>query len=176
MARYTGPVCRLCRRAGMKLFREFDPGAGFIWLGFPEKELLMAQDFVSSWPAEERESLLLLGNLTHDQFLTLLSRSFIFLRTPACDGVCASVLESIVLGIPVVASENGRRPPGVVTYEDTDAADMCAKLTFVAQHYSEIKEGLRSTSVGEDNIGVMADWLSYAGEDSPAPALDSPLP
>jgi glycosyltransferase involved in cell wall biosynthesis len=148
-------------REGMKLYCGAQPDAGFIWLGFPDKELLAVKDYVRNWPAEERESLLLLGSLTHDQFLTLLSRCFIYLRTPACDGVAASVLESIALAVPVVASENGRRPAGVITYNDIDAIDMSRKLIYVTLHYRQVKAGLR-LDAGNDNVGKMADWL--AGE------------
>jgi len=151
-------------RQGMKLHRKQYPGTGFIWLGFPDKELPAANEFVRHWPADERESLLLLGNLTHDRFLTLLSRCFLFLRTPACDGVAASVLESVFLGIPVVASENGRRPLGVVTYRDTEAIDMVDKLRYVMEHFEEVKSGLR-VEAGDDNVGRMADWL--VGESTP---------
>ena len=145
-------------REGMRRYREQDPGAGYIWLGFPPKELPAAEQFVSTWPAAERESLLLLGNLTHDEFLTLMSRSYVYLRTPACDGVAASVLESLALGIPVVASENGRRPAGVVTYEDADPSDMVTKLAFVRQNYERIQAGLHLEDA-EDNVGRMVDWL-----------------
>jgi glycosyltransferase involved in cell wall biosynthesis len=146
-------------REAMKLFRKSHPGAGCIWLGFPEKELPRAEDFVRDWPADERNRLLLLGNLAHDQFLTLLSRSSVFLRTPACDGVCASVLEALALGVPVVASENQRRPAGVVTYRDTDASDLCAKLLYVTQRPDEVKTSLKPHSA-EDNISVTAAWLT----------------
>jgi glycosyltransferase involved in cell wall biosynthesis len=108
---------------------------------------------------DEQNSLLLLGNLPHDQFLTLLSRSSVFLRTPACDGVCASVLEALALGVPVVASENRRRPAGVVTYRDADAADLCAKLLYATQHPDEVKASLKPQRV-QDNISVMATWLT----------------
>jgi glycosyltransferase involved in cell wall biosynthesis len=145
-------------REGMKLYRRQQPDAGFVWLGFPGKEMDAANEYVRNWPAEERASLLLLGNLTHDQFLTLLRRCFICLRTPACDGVAASVLESLALKVPVVASENGRRPSGVVTYQDTDAADMSEKLVYVTTHYDEVKAGLR-LEAGDDNVGRMAEWL-----------------
>jgi hypothetical protein len=148
-------------REGMKLYHRAQPDAGFIWLGFPEKELLAVKEYVRDWPTEERDSLLLLGSLTHNQFLTLLSRCFIYLRTPECDGVAASVLESIGLAIPVVASENGRRPNGVITYNDMDAIDMSQKLIYVTLHYNQVKAGLR-LDVGNDNVGRMADWL--AGE------------
>jgi glycosyltransferase involved in cell wall biosynthesis len=118
----------------------------------------VAQQYVDGWAGDERKSVLVLGNLTHDQFLTLLSRCFIFLRTPACDGVAASVLESIALGIPVVASENQRRPEGVVTYRDTDAPDLCKKLLSVTADYHKTKSGL-SVSALDDNVRLMADWL-----------------
>lgn len=153
-------------REGMAKFRKLYPRAGFVWLGFPEKEMPAARKFVEDWPADERESLLLIGNLTHDEFLTLMSRSFACLRTPACDGVAASVLESLTLGIPVVASENGRRPVGVITYEEMSADDMVAKLRFVTENYQQVKARTRLVDA-EDNVGLMANWL--AGE-APAPA------
>jgi glycosyltransferase involved in cell wall biosynthesis len=146
-------------REGMRRYREQNPRAGFIWLGFPDKEIPAAKQYLDTWDSAERSNVLLLGNLTHDEFLTLLSRCFIFLRTPACDGVAASVLESIALRVPVVASENGRRPDGVVTYQDSDAADMCEKLLAVTARYSEVKAGLAVT-LHDDNVARMADWLS----------------
>jgi Sulfotransferase family len=146
-------------REGMRRYREIDPEAGFIWLGFPGKEMPAAEEFVNTWPADEQATLLLLGNLTHDEFLTVLSRCFVYLRTPECDGVAASVLESLGLKIPVVASENGRRPAGVITYRDTDAADMVEKLRFVREHYDKVKGSLRPDG-SDDNVGRMADWLA----------------
>jgi len=145
-------------RTAMAKLRERHPDSGFIWLGLPAAELKEAQHWVSAWPADERESLLLLGNLTHDQFLSLLTRCTIYLRPPACDGVAASVLEAIALKVPVVASENGRRPPGVVTYADTDADDMCAKLTYVVENLLEVKAALRNDPA-VDNVARTADWL-----------------
>jgi glycosyltransferase involved in cell wall biosynthesis len=150
-------------REAMASYRKSYPTAGFIWLGFPDKEFSGAKEFAKDWPEAERQSLLLLGNLTHDQFLTLLTRSRINLRTPACDGVAASVLESLALGVPVVASENGRRPDGVVTYSDTDAADMCSKLVYATQHIEEVKQRIPAQAGDDDdndNVGKMADWLS----------------
>jgi glycosyltransferase involved in cell wall biosynthesis len=148
-------------REAMRRFRHYQSSAGFIWLGFPDRELPRAEEFVRDWPAAERQSLLLLGNLAHDEFLTLLGRSFACIRTPACDGVSASVLESLAMGIPVVASENGRRPPGTLTYAETDAADLCAKLVFLVENYTALKASLDQLE-REDNIARMADWL--AGE------------
>ncbi len=66
-------------------------------------------------------------DLDHDAFLTALGRSALYLRTPITDGVASSVLESLALGIPVVACENGTRPPGVLTYPAADAGRMAAR-------------------------------------------------
>lgn len=145
-------------RDAMKKFREHNRQAGYIWLGFPSKELPAAQEFVSRWPASERESLLLMGNLSHDAFSTLLEKCFGYIRTPACDGVAASVLESLALSVPVVASENHNRPPQVTTYRDNDAGDLCEKLRFVTEHYWAVKERTQLDGA-EDNIARTADWL-----------------
>jgi len=150
-------------RDAMARFQEQHPKAGFIWLGFPAKEMPPAREFADAWSPSERGNLLLLGNVTHDEFLSLLNRSYICIRTPACDGVAASVLESLAMGVPVVASENGRRPSGVVTYDENDAAELCQKLEYVAAHYDEVK-GAIGKSAGDDNVGRMADWL--AGKNS----------
>jgi glycosyltransferase involved in cell wall biosynthesis len=151
-------------RKGMTLFRKGHPHAGFIWLGFPEKEMPDARDYVSTFSADESASLLLLGTLSHDEFLTLLLRCTAKLRTPACDGVSASVLESLALGVPVVASENGRRPSGVMTYAEIDATDMCRKLEHLIQNRSAIIHQIRMEPV-PDNVALTADWLLGESQD-----------
>lgn len=141
----------------MLRFRKQFPHAGFIWLGFPAKELPSAVDWVHHWPAAEREGLLVLGNLDHDEFLTLLCRSSACIRTPACDGVSASVLESLSLGIPVIASENGQRPANVTTYSEHSAADLCEKLLSVMERYPEVRAQTR-LAFSDDTIVQTADW------------------
>jgi glycosyltransferase involved in cell wall biosynthesis len=145
-------------REAMLRFRRSHPDAGFIWLGFPAKEMAAARDFVDRWSLGERESLLLLGNLTHDEFLTLLSRCFAYVRTPTCDGVSSSILEALSLGIPVVASENANRPPNVITYREGDTEDLCGKLIALTQNYSRAKQQAGLEDV-QDNIARTVDWL-----------------
>jgi len=144
-------------REAMRQFRQTHKRAAFIWVGFPSKEMPAVNEFVGRWQVEERQNLLLLGNLSHDEFLTLLNRSFAYIRTPACDGVSSSVLEALAFGIPVIASENGCRPQGVVTYRTGDATDLCAKLADLAAHGSpRIRLQMQSE---EDNIAKTVDWL-----------------
>ena len=44
------------------------------------------------------------------------------------DGVSSSVLEALLLGAQVVASNNGSRPPGVITYQDGNQASFLAAM------------------------------------------------
>jgi glycosyltransferase involved in cell wall biosynthesis len=145
-------------RETMRNFRRDYPQAGFVWLGFPSKEMPAVQQYVGEWSEDERQGLLLLGNLPHGEFLTLLSRCTAYLRTPMCDGVAASVLESLALGVPVIASDNGTRPHGVTTYRDKDEGDLRAKLAMVIDQYQQLKEQTRLEQA-DDNIELTVDWM-----------------
>jgi len=66
--------------------------------------------------------------LDHGDFLAALAASEVYIRTPVVDGVSSSVLEALELGTRVVASENGSRPPGVMTYQDGNVTDFVEKV------------------------------------------------
>src|SRR5581483_8184446 len=53
-----------------------------------------------------------LGSVPHEMFLTLLSRSLAYIRTPITDGICSSVLESLKLKVPVLGADNDASPKG----------------------------------------------------------------
>lgn len=82
------------------------------------------------------------GDLSHDQFLTLMRRSDVYLRTPTTDGECASVLESLTLGTPVVAAENGSRPESVVTFQANDHNALCEQVLKVISAPDSYRERL----------------------------------
>lgn len=145
-------------REAMLRFRQIHPNAGFIWLGFPSKEMPPVNNYVCGWTPSERESLLLLGNLPHDEFLTLMSRCSAYIRTPVCDGVSSSILEALSLGIPVLASENGSRPVNVITYQADSSQDLCDKLFDLTHNYAQAKAQSELTEAN-DNISRTADWL-----------------
>jgi glycosyltransferase involved in cell wall biosynthesis len=116
------------------------PKAGLVICG------LMGHRDAGMWEAvQERLGRYRLGprvcmvdDLDHDQFLTALTRSAIYVRTPPGDGVASSVLEALALRVPVVAAENGTRPPGVVTYHPTHADDLAAKIDQVLRTRADI--------------------------------------
>jgi len=100
---------------------------------------------------EARGRVLLSKSLDHNVFLKLLMRADVYLRTPTSDGVASSVLEALSLGTPVVASENGRRPKGVLCYSATDAGAMQAKVEQVLKNIGKTQKALQRP-VAKDTI------------------------
>ena len=100
----------------------------------------------------------LVDDLDHDAFLTVLKRSTLYLRTPITDGGASSVLESLALGVPVVACENGTRPHGVVTYRVDDPIEMAARLEHVIAHRQCVVDTLGTMEVPDtvtDEIAIL---------------------
>jgi glycosyltransferase involved in cell wall biosynthesis len=91
------------------------------------------------WPAVQQaiqrhgvaDRICFVDDLDHDAFLSALERSAVYLRTPITDGVASSVLESLALGVPVVACANGTRPANVITYQADDAAGLAVAVESV---------------------------------------------
>jgi glycosyltransferase involved in cell wall biosynthesis len=84
------------------------------------------------------ERILVIDDLTHEQFLAALGRAAAYVRTPVSDGVASSVLEALSLGTPVIAAENGSRPSGVITYSATDSDELARVILDVLTRRSEI--------------------------------------
>jgi glycosyltransferase involved in cell wall biosynthesis len=84
----------------------------------------------------------IVGDLPHNQFMTLLSRSQVCLRTPTSDGVSATVLEALSLRVPVVASENERRPPSIITYTADDPESLVNVLDLTLKNYGETVDSI----------------------------------
>jgi glycosyltransferase involved in cell wall biosynthesis len=98
------------------------------------------------------------GDLSHDQFMTLVSEAHFFIRTPQKDGVSSSVLEALSLKIPVIASENGTRPPSVITFKAGDAADLVSKLIKAWENYDAVRSQTVSPPI-QDTVEQEATLL-----------------
>ncbi|MFH1860302.1 MAG: glycosyltransferase, partial [bacterium] len=101
-------------------------------------------------------SICLSSNLSHDEFLTLVRRTKMYIRTPP-DGICSSVLETIALGVPVVASKNECRPQQAVLFRFGDRDDMLEKILYVLNNYEEVKAGMVLT--WKDSLDEEVDLL-----------------
>jgi glycosyltransferase involved in cell wall biosynthesis len=78
--------------------------------------------------AAHRDHLLLCGDISHQTTLRAIERSALFLRTTWYDGDSISVREALHLGIPVIATDNGMRPPGVHLIPRSDAGALCCAV------------------------------------------------
>jgi glycosyltransferase involved in cell wall biosynthesis len=75
----------------------------------------------------------LCDDLGHEECLTIIKRSSVFLRPTMYDGDSISVREALMLRTPVVASDTEFRPEGVFIFRKGDLKDMVDKLLGVFQ-------------------------------------------
>lgn len=102
------------------------------------------------------------GDMYHDAFLTLMARSDVLLRTPVTDGVSATLLEALALGVAIVASENSTRPDGVITYVPNDSEDLARKLEHVFDRPTREKSSAR-TADAPDTVRDEIELIRKAG-------------
>jgi glycogen synthase len=74
------------------------------------------------------ENVFLLGDVNHDACLALMSASDVFIRPTLEDGDSTSVREALSLGVPVVASRIGTRPPDAILFQPGDVGEMLSKI------------------------------------------------
>jgi glycosyltransferase involved in cell wall biosynthesis len=119
------------------------------------------------WPAVQarlaqpdlRDRVIVVDDLRHELFLQALGRSSVCLRTHLSDGVCSSVLEALSLGVPVVATENHNRPPGVITYDPKNVDALASTLDDVLARREEISKALERPAV-RDTLAEEAELLT----------------
>lgn len=95
------------------------PGAGLVIAGAGSLEGAL-RALVARSP--HGSHVLLCGDLDHEAVLGLMRECDLFLRTTRYDGDAVSVREALDAGLPVVATDNGMRPPGVDLIPVGDAA------------------------------------------------------
>jgi glycosyltransferase involved in cell wall biosynthesis len=98
------------------------PRAGLLILGAGEIEDEL-RALIASKPWQK--SILLYGDLPRGATMNIMARSDLLLRTTWYDGDAISVREALHFSLPVIASDNGMRPPGVALFpaRDIDALE-----------------------------------------------------
>ena len=154
-------MCYIIMRNGffvehtMQCLQQFPNHIGFILSGVSrveDDEVRNANEAMKE--LVKKGTVLAVDDMDHDVFMSVLERCDLYLRTPISDGVASSVLESLTLGVPVVASENGRRPNSVVTYNAEDPEEMEFKINSVLNNLEKscnaiIKPEIKNT-LGEE--------------------------
>ena len=91
-----------------------------------------------------QENILLLGDVNHDACMALMSACDVFVRPTLKDGDSISVREALSLGVPVVASRAGTRPPGAILFHPGDVTGMVAKVELALA----VKRGKQPPAAG----------------------------
>lgn len=99
--------------AVLPLVRRKYPDAGLVIVGSGSMHSQLEREIAAS---PERDHLLLCGDVAHETTLRLIAMADVFLRTTLYDGDSISIREALAAGTPVVATENGMRPPGVRSF------------------------------------------------------------
>jgi glycosyltransferase involved in cell wall biosynthesis len=137
-------------------FRAAHPDIGFMLAGVRDREMEPMRDFIKKQGLEE--ATYVMGSVPHDLFLTLLSRSLAYIRTPITDGTCSSVLESLALRTPVLASENGARPKGVELWQKGSLNSLLSLMEEAVDHHHVLVSRIPRVEV-EDNAKKLADSI-----------------
>jgi glycogen synthase len=112
----------------LESIRERHPGAGLVIIGSGSlQDQLTAKILSKSY----RQHILLAGDVAHPQTLRVIQECDALLRTTLYDGDAVSVREALFLGTPVVATDNGMRPPGLTLIPAGDAAALEAAVEQV---------------------------------------------
>lgn len=90
--------------------RKRQPLAGLVIIGSGSLEKHLAEHIASKSYAAD---VLLCGDVEHQVTLRAIEVCDLFLRTTFYDGDSISVREALHFGVPVIATANGMRPPGV---------------------------------------------------------------
>ncbi len=105
--------------------RERHPRAGLVIAGSGSLEgELRARIAEQAWA----EHILLPGDVPHDIALRAIAEAGVFLRTTLYDGDSVAVREALHFGTPVIATDNGMRPEGVLLVPAGDAAALCRRV------------------------------------------------
>jgi glycosyltransferase involved in cell wall biosynthesis len=138
----------------LRRFRQSHPEIGFLMVGTSAREVPQLQEFL------DREGLTksacVTGSLGHDLFLTLMNRSLACIRTPLTDGVSASVLESLIMKVPVLAADNGSRPTGVELFAAGDSESLLRLMTEAVTRREGMVARIPTVAV-DNNTRALAD-------------------
>lgn len=101
-----------------------------------------AQEMVGS--AGLSGTVFLAGDLPHSQCLRVIKRSDVFVRPTLNDGDASSVREALCLGVRVVASRVGNRPPGTLLFEPGNGAELAERILEAIRSTPGRGEGMSS--------------------------------
>jgi glycogen(starch) synthase len=105
------------------------------------------------------DSILLLGDVSHEICLAVMSMSNVFVRPTLRDGDSVSVREALSLEVPVVASRTGTRPEGAILFSPENLTELLSGIeTALATNTTK-----HDTSRATDCLGRLIEIYDGAG-------------
>jgi glycosyltransferase involved in cell wall biosynthesis len=150
----------------MRRFLERFPQVGFLLVGTGDRELELLRKFFED--QRLADAVCITGSVSHDVFLSMLTQSLAYIRPPLTDGVSSSVMESLVLRVPVLASDNGTRPAGVELWT-ADDPNCLLKLMIAAVTDRVAMMSRMPERLPEDNMRKLADDIEMVCQRETAP-------
>lgn len=130
---------------------ERHPSAGLLIAGSGSLETEV-RALIDSKPYSRH--ILLAGDVPHEAVLQAMALSGVLLRTTHYDGDSIAVREALALGTPVIATDNGMRPPGVRLMPMRDSS---ALQTAIEECLASEPPRLARRQRGDDNIVAVYD-------------------
>jgi glycosyltransferase involved in cell wall biosynthesis len=129
--------------AAVERLRKNYPSAGCLVMGDSANAQEMREALESKGLGD---AFVLLGDVDHEECLSLLSRSDVFVRATYNDGDSISVREALSLGVPVVASNVGTRPAGSFVFKagSVDGLLACIESALNAGAIERTKESVNT--------------------------------
>ena len=138
----------------MRRILEQYPRAGLVIIGSGSlQEELIA--YIGSKPYAR--NILLAGDLSHPHTLRAIHDAACLPRTTLYDGDAVSVREALFLGTPVIATDNGMRPPGVRLIPVSDADALVKAVQNVVREAGARDQ--RDDQSGRENLEAV--WQLY---------------
>ena len=148
--------------AVLRQVRQVHPGVGLAIVGSGS----LKDDLIRRIAAEpHNEHILLAGDVPHPATIELIRRADALLRTTLYDGDSISVREALQLATPVVATDNGMRPPGIflAPIGDTDAVTrQVLNVLATPRPNRDTIDGARSEADGIDDMLALYESLTSA--------------
>ncbi|ETX01892.1 MAG: hypothetical protein ETSY1_05620 [Candidatus Entotheonella factor] len=147
---------------GFRQLRASYPEAGLLLVGTESDGSPLETDIRNRIAAANLEPHVFdVPSMSHDEFRTAMKRCDLYVRTPITDGVCSSVLEALSYNLPVVAAENGSRPPSVIPYIADDPQDLATQAANTLAHLDHIRQQIVKPAI-QDTLSDEVNLLIQA--------------
>ncbi len=131
------------------------PNAGLIMIGSGSLEEGVRHRIAAQSYAPH---ILLTGDVPHAATMQAISQATLMLRTTLYDGDAVSVREALHLGTPVIATDNGMRPPGVCLIPKSN---MPAVLQAIEKQLTLPRSRSTPSASDESNLEAVLDLYKH---------------